>query len=60
MLLVDQAALFHGLLLGLPPFVENVLVPPEVDIGRGDVAEALMVAAVVVILDKGVDGLPFS
>lgn len=29
----------------------------EVDIGRGEIAEALVVSAVIVVLDEGVDGV---
>ena len=36
--------------------VENALTAPEVDIGRGEIVDALVVAVVVVVIDEGHDG----
>src|SRR5215213_6808411 len=36
-------------------FEENGLAAPDVDVGRGEIAEALMVAAMIVVLDEGRD-----
>jgi hypothetical protein len=43
----------------LAPFVEDALPATEVDIGRGEIVEALMVTMVVVVIDEGRDG-PFE
>ena len=40
-------------------FCEDCLSSPEVDIGRSEVVEALVIADVVIVLDEGVD-LPFE
>ena len=51
-----QAAVLNGQFLNLFPGLEDGLTAAEVDIGGGQVAEALVVAAVVVVLDEGCDG----
>ena len=50
-----QAALSDCLFLDLCPFSQNGLVSPEVDVGRCDVVQALVVALVVVVIDEGPD-----
>ena len=50
-----QAALSDSLFLDLFPFSQNSFVATEVDIGGCDVAQALVVALVVVIVDEGPD-----
>ena len=52
---IEQAALFHGSVFGLPPFAENGVIPAEVDVGGCQVSEALVVATMVVVLDEGFD-----
>ncbi len=47
-----QAAFLDCQFLDLFPFSENGFSPVEVDVGRRDVVQALMVAVVVVVLDK--------
>jgi hypothetical protein len=50
---VKQAPRFDG--LSFDPFssFQNGLTPPEVDIGRGEVLQALVVAPMVVVFDSG-------
>ena len=55
--MIEQAALFQGSFLDLPPFAENGMTATEVDVSRCEVAEAFMVSAMVVMFDEGVDGL---
>ena len=50
-----QAAIGDGLSFNLFAFEEDGLAASEVDVGRGKVVEALVVAAVVVVGDKGAD-----
>src|SRR3954471_6973620 len=50
-----QAAIGDGLAFDPFAFEENGLAAPEVDVGRGEIAEALMVAAMIVVLDEGRD-----
>ncbi len=50
-----QAALADCLFLNLFPFSENGLVAAEVDVGRCDVVQALVVTLVVIIFDEGTD-----
>ena len=52
---VEQASLFDGLALDPLAFLQDGPIPPEVDVGGREVAEALMVAVVVVVLDEGID-----
>jgi hypothetical protein len=55
---VKQAPRFDGLPFESFSLFQNGLTAPEVDVGRGEVKQALVVAAVVVMLDEGVDLLP--
>jgi len=50
-----QAALADCQFLDLLPFPETGFVAPEVDVGRCDVVQALVVALVVVVIDEGPD-----
>ncbi len=51
-----QAAVLDGLVFDASPFGPNGFATPEVDVSRGQVADALMVATVVVVVDEGGDG----
>ena len=53
---MDQAPGLDGECLGLLPFCQDGRAPSAADISRGEVAEALVIAVVVVRLDKGRDG----
>ena len=53
--MVLQAATGDGLSFDPFSFDEDGLAPPEVDIGRGEIAQALVVAGMVVVLDEGVN-----
>ena len=50
-----QAPMFDGLAFDLLPFDQDSLAAPEVDIGRGEVAEALVIAPMIVMGDEGVN-----
>ena len=50
-------ALFDCLALDLPSHVQNVLAASEVDVSRREVAQAFVVALVIVVVDEGGDGL---
>src|SRR3954453_2907903 len=50
-----QAAIGDGLAFDPFAFEEDGLAASEVDVGRGEIAEALMVAAMIVVLDEGRD-----
>ena len=54
-----QASFLDCQFLDLLPFSEDGFSPTEVNIGRRDVVQALVVAVVVVVLDEGFD-LPFQ
>jgi hypothetical protein len=54
-LLMVQAALLDGLFLDLFSPFDDCGVAPEVGVGGCDVANALMVTLVVVMIDKGAD-----
>ena len=47
-----QASFLHGVVLDASPSVDDRLISPEVDVGGRDVGEALVVAAVVVVIDE--------
>ena len=47
-----QAALLDRLFLDRFPFSENVFVTPEVDVRGSDVVQALVIAVIVVVIDK--------
>jgi hypothetical protein len=51
-----QAAVSDGEFLDLLPGLEDGLAAAQVNVGGGQVAEALVVAAVVVVLDEGCNG----
>lgn len=53
---MDQAAVLNGLRFDLLSFCQDCRPAPEVDIGGGQIAETLVVAVVVVVLDEGGDG----
>jgi hypothetical protein len=55
-LAIQQAALFNGLGFDLLSPIEDGFVPAEIDIGRRKVAEALVIAMLVVValLDKSI------
>jgi len=52
---VLQAPMFDSLLFDLLPFDQNGLAAPEVDVGGREVAQALVVTAVIVVFDEGLD-----
>lgn len=52
---MGKAAFADGQLLNLSPSVDGDVILPEVDVGWGEVAEALVVAPVVVPIDEDVD-----
>ena len=54
---MKQAPLLDCLLFDLLSSSEDGVCPAEVDVGRGQVPEAFVVALVVVVLDKVADGL---
>ena len=54
-LLVDQAALLDGLAFDAFSVEEDGLAAAEVDICRCEIAQALVVALVVVVVDEGLD-----
>ena len=55
LLAMDQTAFADGQLLDLSPSLDDGVMMPEVDVGWGEVAEALVVAPVVVSIDEGAD-----
>ena len=50
-----QAAILDCLFLDLFPFSENVFIASEVDVCRSDVVQALVIAVIVVVIDKDTD-----
>ena len=50
-----QASRFEGLSFDPFPFSENGFVAPEVDVCRCDVVQALVVAMMIVVIDKGLE-----
>jgi hypothetical protein len=54
---MQQAALFDGLRFNLLSLSEDGLGPAEVDVGRCEDSEALVVALMNVVLDEAGDGL---
>jgi hypothetical protein len=56
---VLQASVCDGVALDALALCEDRIGPAEVNVGRGEVVDALMVADVVVMLDEGID-LPFE
>jgi hypothetical protein len=53
---VDLAALVDGSSLDLLSHVDDALATSEVNVGRREVVEALVVAAVIVVIDEVGDG----
>ena len=52
---MQQAPLVDGVAFDPFSLLQNGLASPEVDIGRGEIAEALVVALVIVVIDEDVD-----
>ena len=52
---MQQASVCDGLSFDSFPFHEECLAAAEVDVGRGQVADALVVTQVIVVGDEGVD-----
>ena len=52
---VQQAAICDCLSFDPFPFDQNGLAAPEVDVGRGEIVDALVIAPVVVVRDEGLD-----
>jgi len=52
---VPFAALVDGFVFGPASCVEDVLAAAEVDIGRREIVQALVAAAVIVMFDAGFD-----
>ena len=50
-----QAPMLDRLSFDFLPFDQNGLAAPEVDVGGREVAQALVVTAVIVVLDEGLD-----
>ena len=55
---MKQAPRFDGLLFDPFSLFQDGLAASEVDIGRGEVLQALVIASMVVLIDKGIDLLP--
>ena len=51
-----QATFLDGLLFNASPFGQDGFAAPEVDVSRCQIAYALVVAMVVVVVDEGGDG----
>jgi hypothetical protein len=51
-----QAAVLDGLVFDASPFSQDGFAAPKVDVGRCQVADALVVAMVVVVVDEDGDG----
>ena len=52
---MSQAAVHKGLALDPRPFTQDSLAAAEVDVGRGEVVEALVSPEMIVVLDEGSD-----
>ena len=52
---MQQASVFDGLSFDPFAFDEDCLTAPEVDIGGGEIAQALVIALVIVVRDEGLD-----
>ena len=50
-----QAPMLDGLAFDTGPFGQYVCRPAEVDVSRGQVLQALVVAVIVVVVDEGAD-----
>ena len=53
--MVQQAAIGDCLSFDPFPFDQNGLAPPEIDVGGGQIADALVIAQVIVVSDEGLD-----
>ena len=51
-----QAAVLDGFHFDLSPFGQDRFATAKIDVGRSEVADALVVAMVVVVVDEGGDG----
>ena len=51
-----QAAVLDGLVFDAPPFNQDGFAATKVDAGRCQVADGLVVAVVVVVVDEGREG----
>ena len=47
-----QAPVFEGLLFDAPTFFEDLPAPAEVDIPRGQVLQAPVISAMIIVLDE--------
>lgn len=56
MTLMVQAAVLDGFLFNVSPFGQDGFAATEVYVGWGQVADAFVVTAVVVVVDEGGDG----
>ena len=54
--LMVQAAVLDGLVFDAPPFGKDGFAATKVDVGRCQIADALVVATMVVVIDEGGDG----
>ena len=52
---VLQAPVFEGLSFDAPTFLEDCPAPAEVDIRRGQVLQALVIAMMIIVLDEVAD-----
>ena len=50
-----QAPVFEGLSFDAPTFLKDLPAPAEVDIRRGQVLQALVIAMVIIVLDEVAD-----
>ena len=57
--MVLQAAFSDGLFLDLLSHLQDLSTAPVIDISRRQIAEALVVTVIVVVIDEGAD-LPFQ
>ena len=52
---VKQATVLHGFAFDPFSFQQDGLASPEVDVGRGEIIDALVIAPVVVVRDERID-----
>ena len=55
---MKQASHFDGLSFDLFSLLQDGLAAPEVDIGRGEVLQALVISLMIVVVDKGIGLFP--
>ena len=53
-----QATVSDGDAFGSFAFFEDLVGSAEVDVGRCDIVDALMIAGIVIVLDEGIDLAP--